>query len=79
MKTVYNKDLLSAALNYVGLHKESIIIINVKDYEDYAEFLFRTDYLEYNMYIERDSCFVAGVDTRPIIKNCNLSAGKISA
>lgn len=73
------KNALSAALGYAGLSEESITIISVNEFGEYLELHFYTDYLEYEVFVENETGFVAGFNTRPIIKNCKLSIEKLIA
>lgn len=73
------KNALSAALSYAGLNEESITMISVNDREEYIELHFYTDVLEYDVFVECETRFVAGFDTRPIITNCKLTIEKLSA
>lgn len=73
------KSAMEAALGYAGLDKSMIYDISANEHAEHIEFCFRTDFLEYDIFVEYESGFVAGFDTRPIFPSCEVSIEKLSA
>jgi hypothetical protein len=61
-----------AALEALGLCAEEAIAVSVGRDGPYEEFRIETDWLDYDCYVDTETCEIAGIDCTP---HANGSAG----